>query len=126
MPEQEPSKIGCPMESRELDRLRSRVHNLSDTVHHHALKLGSHDLMLDVLDKHFETLRGSTATREQLELVSQTTKQHVDNAVAGVAAQVQSVKEDLAPIKRGIYWAVALILGAVILALVGTVLRGGA
>ncbi len=135
---QEPQeeRVGCPLESREIEAVRARVHKMADVMQTHEIRLAEQAVIAKVQGETLEALRQSTATREQLELVSVTTKQHVDVAIAGVSndlkrletsvgAQVQSVKDDLAPIKRGVYWAVGLVMSAVGLALLGLVLRGG-
>lgn len=127
------------------DPLRRRVYRISDTVQAHETKLGEHGVLIGVLTQQVEALRQTTASREQLDhaveklgatmdSIEETTKTKMDSIEHSTAANIKAIAEtltlklehmhaDMLPIKNGIYWAVALILGAVLLAIVGLVLK---
>ena len=96
-----------------LEGLRSRMHRLAVEQQSLALKVGEHGVLITVLNQNYATLRVDTATKE-----------HVELAVSRVASQVKALSDDLAPIKRGVYWLIALIIGAVIMAILTVVLNG--
>lgn len=94
----------------DLKSVRARVHNLNDQVQ----KLVGENIELRTrMEGLRETLNSfmiRAATRDQLDALG-TVMQN----------QLQAVKNDLAPIQRGIWWVVTLILGAVILAVLALV-----
>ncbi len=47
----------------------------------------------------------------------------LDAAVKTIELRIDNLKDDLAPIKRAIYWVAALIIGAVILGLVSGLIK---
>lgn len=127
------------------DQLRRRVYRISDTVQAHEIKLGEHGVLIGVLTHQVDALRQTTASREQLDhavvtlgatmdSIEETTKTKMEAIEHSTAANIKAIAEtltlkldhmhgDMAPLKSGIYWAVALILGAVLLSLVGLVLK---
>lgn len=88
--------------------------------------MGEQGIMLQVLSNHYEALRQSTATKDNLEAVALQTKNHIDTSIAGVVKDVSNLSDKLAPIQRGIYWVLTIVVGAVLLALLGLVLKGAA
>lgn len=99
----------------ELGRIRDRLHKLTDVIQVHEGQLAAHAVAVRELEKDVQDLQTRTATREQL-----------DHAHRSVTQQLDHLKEDLAPMKRGIQWAVALIVGGFIAALISIVMRSGA
>lgn len=96
----------------EFQRMRERMHKITDTLQEHRLKIGEHDLRLDAAGAEILNLQDTMATSEQLE-----------SARAMLTVKLDHLADTIEPITRGIYWAVALILGGVLLALLGLVLR---
>lgn len=96
----------------EFSRLEARVHRLADDVQSHRAQLGEHKLLLKILKESVDGLRVSMATSEQLDALENTLHLKLDNLTAAVD-----------PIKRGVYWIVTLVLGAVVLAGMALLLR---
>jgi hypothetical protein len=94
-------------------RLKARVRNLNDTVQEHRIKVAEHGVLIENLSERVNVLQSTTVTREGLA-----------NAVSSIHASIQQVKNDLAPIQRGIYWVVTLVFGALILAVLSLIFRG--
>lgn len=109
----------------EIDKLRSRIHNMSDRLQSHESRLAVSEFIAENLTKRVDAFARTMATGEQLtnavtqiELKLTNTKEKLESAVA-------SLKDDLGPIKNGIYWIVTLIIGAVVLAIIATVIKKG-
>lgn len=107
-----------------IDSLRARVHRMSDLVHAHDGMLREHSVLLSMNGKQIEVVRTSCATVEQLNHASATMKTAVENSERLLTEKLTTLSNDLGPIKRGVYWAIAIILGAVLMALMALVLNG--
>lgn len=97
----------------DLRGLYARVYKMADTLQAHEVKLGEHGVLITVLNTQYAALRSETATKD-----------NVNAAVSLVKNDIQGLRDDLAPIKRGIGWVIALVLGAVATAILGLVIRG--
>jgi hypothetical protein len=111
-------------DAEEINKVRDRMHKLADTVQHHESKLAQHDIVLANLAQTVESVRGQMSTREQLESAVVLFTLRLDKAVSEMTLKLLEVHTDLDPIKRGIHWAVGLILTTVILAILALVIKG--
>lgn len=107
----------------ECDALRSRLYKLNDRVEQHTITLAEHHVMIGDASHQLDVVRSQMSTREQLDGAVAAVKVQLENSVALMTLNVQAVRNDLAPIKRGINWAVMLILGAVLTALIALVVK---
>jgi len=97
-------------------QIRGRIHKLADMVQTHEGLLIEHRTLLPLLTKQLEALRGEAATREGVTVAINTLKLQME-------LKLEKIQETLDPIKRGVYWAVVLILGSVVVAVLALVLR---
>lgn len=104
--------------------LRSRVHKLADIVQNHEGTLREHQVRLDMNAKQIEVVRQSSATVEQLTHTGELMKQTIRNTEDTLKLRIDNVVDELKPIKSGVYWAVTLIIGAVLLAIMTMLLNG--
>lgn len=95
----------------EVERIRERLHKFADMVTSHEAKIGAHEVLLKALTDGYSTLGSRMASREQLE-------GHMNL----INAELGHIREDIAPMKKAINWAAAIVIGAVILALLGLVM----
>lgn len=93
-------------------RVRDRVHKLADTVQAQTLTLAEHALMLRTLEKDQAAMLRTMATSEQLA-----------NRAALIDAKLDSIREMVEPIRRGINWAIGLVLTAVIVAVLSLIIK---
>jgi|SRR6187402_1195400 len=96
----------------EFDRLRSRVHANSDDINNLKIAVAAVTTKAEVLEKAVEAIRENTASSTELAA-----------AVTLLTLKLEHVHEDLAVIKKAIYWSVGLILCAVGGAILAGVLR---
>lgn len=96
----------------ELTRVRERQHRMADIVTGHGGTLIEHALLIKQLQDAVENMRSQMATSEQLEA-----------AVTLLTEKLQNIGTQTAEVKRGINWAVGLILAAVLIALLSLVVR---
>lgn len=111
------------MDAGEVEKLRERVFKLADDLRMHDVQIGEHGVLIRVLTTQLEALRMTGASREQVEQLETRLGQQIASNLVTVTLKVQHVHDDLAPIQRGIYWAVTLIIGVVILALLALVVK---
>ena len=115
-------------------QLVRRVYKLNDTAQAHEMKIGEHGVLIGVLTQQVEALRSTTASREQLDhyaesvhtkvaAVETAMKSAIGMTADTLTLKLQHLHDDLDPIKRRMDWAVGLIVGAVIIALLGLVLK---
>jgi hypothetical protein len=97
----------------EISVLRQRQHALADAVHQHGIKLELHSLELLNVKKAMELLAASAATGEQLASATQIVQLKLDR-----------LGDDVSTMKNAMVWAVRLVVGAVIMAVIALVLRG--
>lgn len=90
---------------------RARVHNLNDEMQKVAGKYVELSVLVSVLKEQIMTLQQNTVTRD-----------HLQSSIENITQKIGHVQADLEPIKRGIYWVILLVLGAVITAVLGLVL----
>ncbi len=107
----------------ELNKVRDRIHKLAGTVQGHEIKIAQHEVLMNTLSHTVESVRAQMSTREQLEAAVVLFGLRLDKAVSEMSLKLTDVHTDLDPIKRGIYWAVGLILATVILAIVALVIK---
>lgn len=107
----------------ETQRIRQRLHHMNDTQQVHALKLNEHEIKLGLLTQQYTVLSTQSATREQLDAAVLSLGEKVSTSVALMTVQLTNLANDLAPIRKGIYWIVTLVLGAVVLAGLSFLLR---
>lgn len=100
------------VQSTEESRIRARIHKLADQVQIHTLTLAEHALLLRALTDDQRTMKSTMATTEQ-----------VAHSAALIEAKIDGIREIVEPIRRGINWAIGLVLGAVILAIIGLVIK---
>jgi chromosome segregation ATPase len=105
----------------EILKVRERIHKLADVVQSHETRLAQHDVLIQTHTSALETVRQST--REQVDGAVKMIELTIESAVNQTKMQLQSLQDDIAPIKRGIYWIVTLILGSVVLAVLALVLK---
>ena len=117
-------KVDHGLSDEQLEALRARVHRLSDMVQGHEGTLREHKVLLEHQERAHSSLAARAATQEQLGHARGAMTTELAAAVAQLTLQIGTVKDDLAPIKRGVYWAVTLILGALILAMMTLLLNG--
>ena len=124
------SPIGDDEGGTNVDVTRRRLHKVSDMIQVHEGRLGEHGVLISVLSSQVEALRQTTASREQLDhavasVKGQLVAFHGENTLKleNFDTKLSQVRDDLTPIKNGIYWAVGLILTTVILALLALVLK---
>lgn len=96
----------------ELERMRDRVHKIADELQEHRLKIGEHELRLTTVAADVSDLHETMATSDQLDSVKQTLTLKLDH-----------LTETVSPLRRGLNWAVGLILSGVLLAVLNLVLR---
>lgn len=109
----------------EIDKLRSRVHNMSDRLQAHENRLAIMEFQSEALAKRIDIFARTMATGEQLTNCVAQIELKLTNAKEKLESAVAAIKEDLGPIKNGIYWIVTLIVGAVVLAIIATVIKKG-
>lgn len=107
----------------ELFKVRERLHRINDVVQVHELKLNEYGIKIDLMAKQVLGLTTQTATREQLDAAVLALGTKVANAVDLMSLQIHNIADDLAPIRKGIYWVITMVLGAVVLAVLAFVLR---
>lgn len=113
-----------------LEAVRARVHNMNDTIQKLVGDLSEHSIYITALKERVDKLTADVATGEQLDAVKDhlllqltIAKTQLEGSVSEIKLKVLGVSDKLDPIQRGIYWLVALIVGAVLLALMGLVLK---
>lgn len=101
----------------DLAQSRTRWHKTADTVQAHEGRLAQLEWRLQEHEK--------TATKLAMEMEQLVTGTQLESLREMLDLRLKVLTEALAPIQRGFYWAVGLIVGAVVLALVSLVLRSG-
>ncbi len=107
----------------EILKVRERLHKLSDQVQVHEGKILGHDIKIEFAAQQVQALIAQTATREQLDTATLSLGEKLAASVALMTLQIQTIADDIAPLRKGIYWIVTLVLGAVVLAVLTLVLR---
>ncbi len=104
-----------------LEANRSRVHNLADKVQDQEGRLREHGALIPMLARQIETVQQTTPTSTQLDAMIAAVKATLDAYHQQNSHALALINERLDPIRRGIFWAVMLIVGAVLTAIVGAV-----
>lgn len=100
-------------EAAEFARLRDRLHKQADEIQRHDGKLIEHALEIANVKTDLASMRASMATSEQLKA-----------AVELLTEKLANLGRQTASVQTGINWAVGLILGTVLLAILALVLKG--
>lgn len=103
----------------EIERQRQRVHKLADTVQAHDGKLIELNTLVKSLGEQLDIIKATMVNKDLLNVTVGTIINKVDLKFENVDDKLQGIKEDLEPIKKGIYWTIGLVLAGVI----GGVLR---
>lgn len=103
--------------------IRARLHNQNDTIQRHEGQLIDHSVRIDVAEKQIVALTTKAATREQLDAAVLALGEKVAAAVTLMTLQIKTIADDIAPIKKGIYWGVGIIVTAFLGAVLSLVLR---
>jgi chromosome segregation ATPase len=111
-----------PMSDEDLQALRARLHNLNDTVQRHEVQIAEHGIQIGSNVTALEAVRRTAATGEQLQNAVNEFGLKLQLATQEMGAKLSLVHSDLDPIRRGIYWAVGMILAAVLTAILGLVI----
>jgi hypothetical protein len=118
------------MDAKEGAKIRARIHNLSDVVQKHEIRLAEDKVLIEAVTSRVDGIIRTMATGEQLRaaetnigLQLTNNKTQLEGQLTDLRTQMTNVKEDLAPIRSGINWVATLIIGAVILAILALVLR---
>jgi hypothetical protein len=119
------------MDADETDRQRQRLHKLADTVQANQITLGEQAALIRMLQQQIDTMAGTFVNRDLLNATIGTTlgkveMLHSENKLKfeHFETKLDHLHSDLAPIRRAIYWAASLIVGAVIMALLALVIQG--
>ncbi len=96
----------------EFDRLRLRVQNHNDEINRIHIAVAAVTTKADVLEKAVDAIRSNTASSTELAA-----------AVSLLTLKLEHVHDDLAVIKKAIYWSVGLIIASVGVAVMALVLR---
>lgn len=96
----------------DIQKIRQRLHNISDTVHAHGMRLELQGLEITNVKKQVEGLQQSMATSQQLESASELVQLKLDH-VAGEINQI----------KRFILGGIGITLTAVLVAVLSLVVR---
>lgn len=91
---------------------RIRLHKLADAVQVHAATLAEHSLLIRLLTENVNSFKSTSATSEEL-----------GSAVELLNVKLDNLAAQFAPIQRAMYWAVAIICGSVLAAMLALVLR---
>lgn len=105
--------------------IRPRIHNLSDDLQTQRMQVREHEILIRMMQTDIAMIRTSSATREQLDAGLKAVGQEIKDGRAQTDLKLDAIKETLDPLKRGIYWVVTVIVGAVILAVIGLAMKGG-
>jgi hypothetical protein len=116
----------------EQERQKNRIHKLADTVQANQITLAEQSALIGMLQQQIDAVHGTFVNRDLLNATVGTALMKVENLhnenklkFEHFETKLDHLHSDLAPIRRAIYWAASLIVGAVILALVALVVRGG-
>lgn len=114
----------------EQDRIRQRAHKLADVVQGIEVRVGEQQVVLDMMQRSIETMQSTFVNRDLLNATVGVTLAkietlHSENAqkFEHVDTKLDHLHSDLMPIRRAIYWAASLVVGAVILALMAMVIQ---
>ena len=99
--------------------IRARLHRLADTVQKHELDMREHHVQIGML---FDTIKGMASANQ---LQNAVTNIELKIVAAGelMDSKVTQIHEDVAGIKKVIWWAVTVVLGSVILAVMALILK---
>lgn len=104
--------IGANYDDTEIRRLRDRQHELASHLQDNRLMTAEHSLRIGALESQMKEVHTDMATKEQLE-----------TAAMKMTLKLDNLRDTLDPIKRGVYWLVALICGSVVIALLSLVVK---
>jgi len=118
----DPDDVVTPSEA-----VRARLHRLNDTVQGHEGTIREHAVRIEMHAKQLDTLHATTATREQLTSAVSAVTAQIDSKHDLLSTKLenftQAFREDLAPLKRAVYWVIALIMTGVGLAAMNLILK---
>ncbi len=106
-----------------VDALRTRVHKLADVVHGHEGTLREHVVRLSVVQERVDRLDAHVATRDQVNQVALAMTAQIQAFHTQNTLRLDHVVATLDPLRKAVYWAASLIVGAVGLALLGLALK---
>lgn len=96
----------------EQDRLRQRLHKMTDQVQAHALLIHELRIMATEAKDIISRMQAASATRD-----------HLEASVQLLRAEIAGMRNEFDPIRRAIYWFASIVLAAVAVAVLGMVLR---
>jgi hypothetical protein len=118
-------------ETHAIEIMRARLHKMNDMLQGHEGKMTEHTILIDAnrrqIDgnrRQIENMLRSTASREQVDSMATLHKTQLEGAVQSLTQLINNLKDQLDPIRRGVYWGVSLVLGALIIAVINLLLHG--
>lgn len=108
---------------KELERQAQRIHKLADTVQSHEGKLIEHTALISQMQGQLTTIISTMASRELLNATAGQMLSKIEQFHSEANLRLNSFEDQLSPIKKGIYWAIGLILAAVVTAILNLVLK---
>lgn len=101
--------------------MQEQLHAHAGTLSDHAMRLVRVETQMDALQRVIPTL----ATQDQVDAAERRVTARVDSCTDLLDAKMTHVVDTVAPLRKGIYWVVTLILGAVILGVLALLFRQG-
>lgn len=108
---------------KELERQAQRIHKLADTVQSHEGKLIEHTALISQMQGQLTTIISTMASRELLNATAGQMLSKIEQFHSEANLRLNSFEDQLSPIRKGIYWAIGLILAAVVTAILNLVLK---
>lgn len=117
----------------EITRIRGRIHGMADKVQGHEIFIEQHRVKIERTEHDVEELRrtmmsmfadirGTTASRGDLAAATAV----IDLKLNSQAEQMKGIKDSIDKSNANTVWLVRLVIGAIVLAIVGFLLNGGA
>lgn len=103
----------------DLSRLKERLHNINDWKQEFLKEFAIMSYRVDELEK----ARSAYATKDQLEAAIQNLETIITGFGKEVALKISHLSNDIEPLKRALYWGIVTVVGAVILAGMGFLLK---
>lgn len=108
---------------KELERQAQRIHKLADTVQMHEGKLIEHTALISQMQGQLTTIISTMASRELLNATAGQMLSKIEQFHSEANIRLNSFEDQLNPIKKGIYWTIGLIVGAIITAILNLVIK---
>ena len=109
-------------EPNEFQKLKDRLHNLNDWKQDMIKDFAVMQYRLTELEDGSEVY----ATKEQLKAAIDGLGAQIKSAGDRMADQIATLKLDIEPLKKALYWAIGVVISAVILAVMALILKGPA